>query len=294
MCLPTCRDAALKDTGQSTERTFAAGFATAVATHGFWCTGTCLLTLLLLVFTDYLTGSAAIAKNNSSQPSVKSATEYTDPKQFLRTRVSKLLAIIERAQRAQQDLKAALQTQQTPQAQQAYAKWQNIEQHARKMLVDIQDNLKALETRASPGTAGPLAKNVMLTRLDGRRDKIANHRGDVVLLHFWATWCRPCVKEIGSLQQLYQDFRDQGFSVVPVSLDARKKDVNRFVHNKALDLPMYFDPSRKVYQEMIGGAEILPRSILIDKAGRIARIYAGARHLETPEMLADIQRLLGN
>ena len=58
--------------------------------------------LLLLVFTDPFTGSAAIAQNGS-QPSVKGVTEYTDPEQFLHTRVSKLLAIIERAQQARFD-----------------------------------------------------------------------------------------------------------------------------------------------------------------------------------------------
>ncbi|ETX03733.1 TlpA family protein disulfide reductase [Candidatus Entotheonella palauensis] len=261
--------------------------------QGFRCAGTWLLTLLLLVFTGSLARSDATAQNGS-QPSVKSSMEYTDPQQFLRTRVNKLVAIIERAQRAQRYLKRTLPSEQALQAHQTYAKWQSIEQHARNMLVEIQNTLRALDARARPESSRPLAKNVMLTRLDGRREQIANHRGDVVLLHFWATWCRPCVKEIGSLQQLYQDFRDQGFSVVPVSLDARKKDVNRFVRKKALRLPMYFDPSRTVYQEMIGGAEVLPRSLLIDKTGRIARIYAGARHLETPEMLADIRRLLAN
>lgn len=175
-----------------------------------------------------------------------------------------------------------------------YAKWQNIEQHARKMLSEIQKTLKAIDVRARRKTSGPLAKNVMLTRLDGKREKIANHRGDVVLLHFWATWCRPCVAEIGSLQLLYQNLRGEKFSVVPVSLDARKKDVKRFVRKKALRLPMYFDPGRRVYQEMIGGTEVLPRSLLIDKTGRIARVYAGVRHLEAPEMLADIRRLLAN
>jgi len=292
MCLSTCRDIALHDTSQSAETTSTEGFTTVVAAHGSRWVGTWLLiTLWLLMFTGQVTGTTATAPSGSEHlAEVQGSTEYTDADQFLRTRVGKLLAIIERSQSAQRDLR----TQDTPLARQTYAKWQNIEQHARQMLVEIQNSLKALETRTRPDRSGPLAKNVMLTRLDGKREKIAVHRGDVVLLHFWATWCRPCVKEIGSLQQLYQDFRDQGFSVVPVSLDARKKDVNRFVRKKALNLPMYFDPSRKVYQEMIGGAEVLPRSLLIDKAGRIARTYAGARHLETPEMLADIQRLLGD
>lgn len=289
MGLPTCRDAAQNDTNQQTGNTSTETFAKAIAADGFRGAGTWLLILLLLVFGSELAWSAASPKNGS-HPTVKGSMEYRDKNQFLRTRVSKLLAIIKRSQRAQRQLR----DHKTPQARQTYAKWQKIEQHARKMLVDIQNNLKALEKRARPKPSGPMAKNVMLTRLDGRREKMATHRGDVVLLHFWATWCRPCVTEIGSLQQLYQDFRGQRFSVVPVSLDARKKDVNRFVRKRALKLPMYFDPSRKVYREMIGGAEVLPRSLLIDKAGRIARVYAGARHLQTPEMLADIQRLLRN
>lgn len=255
--------------------------------------GVWLLAIAIFVSMFSLAGSATPA-NNRTASTAKRSTEYTDPNQFLRTRLSKLKTIISRAEQAQRRLRAS-PAPQDEQLQRAYAKWQTIEQHARKMLSEIQRTLKAVDARTRRKTPPrPLAKNVMLTRLDGKREKIAKHRGDVVLLHFWATWCRPCVTEIGSLQSLYQNLRDEKFSVVPVSLDARKKDVRRFVRKKALRLPMYFDPGRRVYQEMIGGTEVLPRSLLIDKSGRIARVYAGARHLEAPEMLADIRRLLAN
>jgi peroxiredoxin len=293
MCLRTCRDAALNESNQRADQASPGGFSTVAVARGFRHAGAWLLIVLLLASTGHLTWSAASA-NKGSSPSDKDSTEYAEPDQFLRTRVSKLLAIIERARNAQRKLQSTLQTHQDSQTRQTYAKWQEIEQQARNMLTEIQQTLKTLDDHARPETLGPMAKNVILTRLDGKREAMANHRGGVVLLHFWATWCRPCVKEMGSLEQLYQDFQGQGFSVLPVSLDARKKDVNRFVRKKALRLPMYFDPSRTVYQEMIGGAEVLPRSLLIDKAGRIARVYAGAHHLQAPEMLADIRRLLAN
>lgn len=210
MCLFMCRAIARNDTSQRAKKRF----AIAMTAPGWRYAGTWLFALLLLVITGRDGWSAATVQNGS-EPSAKRSTEYMNTHQFLRSRVSKLRAIIERSQNAQRRLRS----QSTPEAQQAYAKWQNIEKHARKMLVDIQNSLKALAARKRPNPLGPLAKNVMLTRLDGRREKIANHRGDVMLLHFWANWCRPCVKEMGSLQQLYEDFRDRGFSVVPVSLE---------------------------------------------------------------------------
>jgi peroxiredoxin len=137
-----------------------------------------------------------------------------------------------------------------------------------------------------------VAQNVLLTRLDGKQEQMATHRGGVVLLHFWATWCRPCTKEIPSLQRLYQQFRSRDFTVLAVSLDARKTEIDHFFQRQPLRLPVYFDPGRVVYQKMIGGLEVLPRSLLIDKKGRIVQSYTGAQHLTAPATFTDIRNLL--
>jgi len=227
---------------------------------------------------------------------------YTDRLAFFQSRVDKLQAIIERAQSAQRKIRNNPSYRTHWDQQQALQPWKRIEEHARRMLVEIQEQTKTLALqsidqrlpagRDAAKAPSLVAKNVLLTRLDGKQEQMATHRGDVVLLHFWATWCRPCTKEIPSLQRLYQQFRSRDFTILAVSLDARKTELDHFFQRQPLRIPVYFDPGRVVYQEMIGGLEVLPRSLLIDKKGRIVQSYTGAQHLTAPATFTDIRNLL--
>lgn len=251
-----------------------------------------------------------LALNSASQAtpererlgSGKQGEVYTDRLAFFQSRVDKLQAIIGRAQSAQRKIRHNPSYRTHWDQQQALKPWKRIEDHARRMLVEIQDQIKTLalqsiDKRLQAGRDAAkapslVAKNVLLTRLDGKQEQMATHRGDVVLLHFWATWCRPCTKEIPSLQRLYQQFRSRDFTVLAVSLDARKTEINHFFQRQPLRFPVYFDPGRVVYQKMIGGLEVLPRSLLIDKKGRIVQRYTGAQHLTAPATFTDIRNLL--
>lgn len=251
-----------------------------------------------------------LALNSASQAtpererlgSGKPGEVYTDRLAFFQSRVDKLQAIIGRAQSAQRKIRHNPSYRTHWDQQQALKPWKRIEDHARRMLVEIQDQIKTLalqsiDKRLQAGRDAAkapslVAKNVLLTRLDGKQEQMATHRGDVVLLHFWATWCRPCTKEIPSLQRLYQQFRSRDFTVLAVSLDARKTEINHFFQRQPLRFPVYFDPGRVVYQKMIGGLEVLPRSLLIDKKGRIVQSYTGAQHLTAPATFTDIRTLL--
>ena len=269
----------------------------------------CILSLVLLTFVPAAAGahhgtSKHTRRLAASEPSPKSTQVYTDKRQFLHNRLKKLRAIVQRAKTVQQRLRRhALQTNK-PLDVQTLKKWQDIEKSARAMIVQIDNALRTLssdshrQSAAQPQRSArpqrPMAKDVVLTRLDGKRERMSTHRGDVVLLHFWAIWCRPCVKEMPTLDRLYRQFQSESFSVVAVNLDARKKDVRRFLHQKDLRMPVYLDPGRTIYQQIFGSPELLPRSLLIDKTGRIVRSYAGAQHLKSPQTFADIQRLLAS
>ena len=227
---------------------------------------------------------------------------YTDRLTFIQSRVNKLQEIIWRAQSAQRRIRRNPLYRTTRDQQRALKPWKRVESHARRMLVELQDRTRTLETslvrqrsrvrRYVPQASRPVAQNVLLTRLDGKKERMATHRGEVVLVHFWATWCRPCLKEMPALQRLYHQFRNREFTVLAVSLDVRKKELKKFFRRRPLHFPVYFDPGRIVYQKMIGGMEILPRSLLIDRDGRIVQSYTGAEHLTAPAMVTDIRNLL--
>lgn len=67
-------------------------------------------------------------------------------------------------------------------------------------------------------TVGEEAPNFLLESLEGKKVKLSDYRGQVVLLNFWATWCGPCKEEMPYLQKAYEKFHDQGVVVLAVNI----------------------------------------------------------------------------
>jgi thiol-disulfide isomerase/thioredoxin len=122
------------------------------------------------------------------------------------------------------------------------------------------------------------APDIAITALDGRTVRLSEMRGRPVLLHFWATWCPPCRKE---LPRLLAFGREQSVHVVAVSLDDNWDVVSTYFDGK-IPGDIYLDASRK----SIGSFEVsvLPDTYLIDADGRIQLRFGGARAWDKPEM----------
>ena len=73
------------------------------------------------------------------------------------------------------------------------------------------------------------APEFSLPLLDGGKTRLSDHRGRVVLLNIWATWCPPCLSEMPSMEKLYQKFKDQDFQILAVSIDTTGADVVRLL-----------------------------------------------------------------
>ncbi|MES1259680.1 MAG: TlpA disulfide reductase family protein, partial [Gemmatimonadota bacterium] len=115
--------------------------------------------------------------------------------------------------------------------------------------------------------------------------------GHVTLINVWATWCGPCVKEMPSMERLYQAYRDRGFRVAAVSIDS---DLPAPVLAFAKQLGLSFD----ILHDRIGEIQTyymtvgVPESFLIDKRGIITYIALGAEEWDSPENRQRIERLL--
>jgi thiol-disulfide isomerase/thioredoxin len=128
---------------------------------------------------------------------------------------------------------------------------------------------------------------------DDKALKIADYKGKVVLLNFWATWCAPCVKEMPSLDKLQAEMGKDKFVVVPLSLDGPSKPkVAPFYKDKNLaNLGIYFDKGKKVQQAL--DVSVLPTSILIDKEGREIGRLQGDADWDKPESIALMKAAVG-
>ncbi len=82
---------------------------------------------------------------------------------------------------------------------------------------------------------------IQYTALDGRKVDLAAMKGKVVLIDFWATWCGPCVGELPHVKAAYDKLHGQGFEIVGISFDKRRDDLEKFVKEKDMAWPQYFD-----------------------------------------------------
>ncbi|PYU97451.1 MAG: hypothetical protein DMG26_21355 [Acidobacteria bacterium] len=115
----------------------------------------------------------------------------------------------------------------------------------------------------------PLAPDFSLGDLSGQKLRLADYRGKVVLLDFWATWCGPCRIEIPGFVELQNRYRDKGFTIIGISMDDGPEPVKEFYREFKMNYPVALGDEK--VSELYGGIIGLPTSLLI---GRDGRIYA--------------------
>lgn len=116
--------------------------------------------------------------------------------------------------------------------------------------------------------------DVALTEIDGGTWRLQDHRGEVVAINLWATWCGPCQEETPAMVRTARDLGPKGFAVVGVSLDQgdREGKVRAFAKRYDVNYPMTFPDS---LSQMSAGLEGIPTTLLIDRGGRVAKTYIG-------------------
>ncbi|MCZ6673372.1 MAG: TlpA disulfide reductase family protein [Verrucomicrobia bacterium] len=115
--------------------------------------------------------------------------------------------------------------------------------------------------------------------------------GKVVLLDFWASWCAPCKASFPAMEELYQEFKDQGFVILAVSVDSSAKAYKKFADKSGVTFPLVLDAQKKLVST--AEIEVMPTSLMIDKKGIIRTVhqgYLGKKTIETYR--TEIQSLL--
>jgi peroxiredoxin len=117
---------------------------------------------------------------------------------------------------------------------------------------------------------------------NGRSTRLAELRGQVIVLNFWATWCAPCVVEMPSLERLHRSVKDKGVVVVAISVDEDAQAYESFVRENGLTFATSRDPEQKI--SALYGTYKFPETFIIDRQGRIARKVIGPLEWDTPEV----------
>jgi len=130
-----------------------------------------------------------------------------------------------------------------------------------------QAEAKKLQDALAEGTKFP---DFEVKDLAGKPLSIANYKGKVVLLDFWATWCRPCVGELPNVIKTYEAHHKQGFEIIGISLDKDQEKLTSFTKEKGMTWPQYFDGLFwKNKLAVTYGVNSIPATYLLDGQGTI-------------------------
>jgi len=160
-----------------------------------------------------------------------------------------------------------------------------------QQLESVQKMLKRAEAREATAV-GKTFTDVKGFDLNDKEVSLSDYagKGKVVLVDFWASWCRPCIQEIPNVRAVYNEYKDKGFEIVGISLDERKDDWKKAAENLNLTWPQM--SNLKGWAEdcaVAYGVNSIPQTVLIDKDGKIIE-----RNFRVDELKFTLDELLGN
>jgi peroxiredoxin len=137
---------------------------------------------------------------------------------------------------------------------------------------------------------GTMVEDFHLTDLEGKSQSLSQYRGKIVLVNFWATWCKPCTTEMPAMQAMYEKLRDKGFVVLAVNELEDEAKVREHIATYKHTFPVLLDRDNKVANQF--GVFGLPVSVFIDQEGRAQEYIKGGLLTEQKieETVARIQK----
>jgi len=148
--------------------------------------------------------------------------------------------------------------------------------------------LKTLDLRGY--TSRPAPPQFSGGTLDARQLSMTEHRGTVIVLNFWATWCLECRSEMAMLERLRREFSSRGLAIIGVNVRENREAVGRYAKELGLTFPLVLDPERKI--TALYGVIGLPTTFVIGRDGRVIAFAVGPRQWESAPARALIEALL--
>lgn len=143
---------------------------------------------------------------------------------------------------------------------------------------------------ASISLAQETAPDFTLKSNSGENIRLAEQRGKVVMLNFWATWCAPCRKEMPLLDDLYNRYNAAGFELYGVNVEPESEPANKMAKEMGLNFPILYDTDSKVSR--LYNVDAMPTTVVIDRDGNVRYVNRGYRDGDEEKYREQIRELI--
>jgi thiol-disulfide isomerase/thioredoxin len=159
----------------------------------------------------------------------------------------------------------------------------------------VRDETGETGTQRAFGLESPLvglpAPDFQLNLLDGSRFHLAEQSGRVVVLDFWATWCEPCVETMPAVDEVVRDYAGKDVELVAINLDEQLPQVEAMLERHELEMRVALDRDGVVASKYAVSA--IPQTVVIDRDGRVSRLYVGGGAQLAAALRAVLDELVG-
>ncbi|HUN72341.1 MAG TPA: TlpA disulfide reductase family protein [Steroidobacteraceae bacterium] len=112
-----------------------------------------------------------------------------------------------------------------------------------------------------------------LQSVDGKTVSLAQYKGDVVMINFWASWCGPCRQEMPLLDDIYKQYKDMGFVLLGVNVEPDAHNANAWLSKTPVSYPILYDPKSQVSQ--LYSVQAMPTTVIVDRQGVVRFVHNG-------------------
>lgn len=138
---------------------------------------------------------------------------------------------------------------------------------------DVAAASQSTESDTEKALVGKSAPAFQLTSIEGKTVSLADLKGQVVVLDFWASWCPPCVESLPHMGKLYEQKRDDGVKIFAINLAEDKAAIEGFLKSKKVDIPVLMDTDGSVAMKY--NATSIPQTVVIGKDGTVKSVSLG-------------------
>ena len=158
------------------------------------------------------------------------------------------------------------------------------------VITESNSEIVAQEEPLPPVTCSNPAPDFSLRSIEGERVSLSDFHGKVILLDFWATWCKPCVMAIPDLISLQNEYSKEDFVVIGISLDRQPAVVPRFAKQKGINYPVVYGWGESISADY-GNVTSIPTTFIVDRHGCIRQRLVGLHpKMELKKVIAPLIR----